>query len=157
VRINDAIAGVLFLAFGLGLISMAMQFPAMPGQRYGAATFPLLIGAGFVLVSLALIAKGIAEWRTLPGATLGEWGHSSRALFRMALTVLAVVAYIAFSDRLGFVVTSFLVLLVLLLASQVRVLVAIAVALAATVIIQQAFGVVLRVPLPRNDLFGFLW
>lgn len=156
-RINDAIAGVLFLAFGLVVIAMSWQFPSIPSQPYGASTFPVLIGSGFVLVSLVLIFKGVTEWATLPGFETTEWGRSRRALLRMALTVLLVVLYIAFSEQIGFILSSFLVLVTLLLATRVRPLVSVAVALVATVAIQQAFGVVLRVPLPRSEFLNFLW
>ena len=156
-RISDAIAGALLLAFGLAVIAMAVQLPDMPGQPYGAATFPVLIGAGFVLVSLALIAKGIADWRSLPGISATSWGRSPRAWFRIGLTLLVVALYIAFSDALGFAASSFLVLVSLLLALRVRAIVAVAVAVVATLAIQQSFGVLLRVPLPRSDLFAFLW
>jgi putative tricarboxylic transport membrane protein len=156
-RINDAIVGVLLLVFGVVVIMLALRLPEMPGQPYGAATFPVLIGAGFALVSLALIAKGVLEWRTLPGFAAADWGRSPRAWFRMALTVLLVVLYIAFADDLGFAASSFLVLLLLFLALRVRPLVAVAVAVIATLLILQAFGVVLRVPLPRSELLGFLW
>lgn len=156
-KVNDAIAGVLFLALGLAVIAAAMQFPAMPGQPYGAATFPMLIGGGFVVVALVLIGQGIAGWRALPGIVAGDWGRSPRAMLRMALTIVLVVLYIAFSDRLGFVVSAFLVLMTLFLALGVRPLLAAAVAVLATLVIQQSFGVLLRVPLPRNDFLQFLW
>ncbi len=156
-KVSDAIVGVLFLAFGLAVGAMAWRLPDMPGQPYGAATFPLLIGSGFVLVSLALIVKGVADWQSLPGVLATDWGRSPRALLRMALTILLVILYIAFSDRLGFTASSFLLLLVLLLAMQVHPLMAVAVAVVATLVIQQAFGVLLRVPLPRSDFLGFLW
>ena len=156
-KVNDALAGALFLAFGLVVFAVSWQMPAMPGQPYGAATFPLLIGAGFVLAALVLIARGIAGWRSLPGVELSGWGRSPLALGRMALTVVLVVLYILFSDRLGFTLSSFLVLVTLMLAMRVRVLPAVAVAAVATLLIQQAFGVLLRVPLPRSELFAFLW
>jgi putative tricarboxylic transport membrane protein len=156
-KVNDAIAGALFLAFGLALIVVSARFPAIPGQPYGAATFPILIGAGFVLVSLALIVRGAAEWRELPGLVATDWGRSPPALLRMALTVALVILYIAFSEALGFVVSSFLVLVTLFLALKVRPVPAILIALAATLAIQQAFGVGLRVPLPRSEFFRFLW
>ena len=156
-RINDAIAGVLFLAFGLAVAVMALQLPEMPGQPYGAATFPVLIGGGFILVALALIAKGIADWSSLPGISASDWGRSRRAWFRIALTILLVALYIAFSDQLGFMLSSFLVLLVLFLARRVRPMLAVAVAIIATLVVQQSFGVLLRVPLPRSELLTFLW
>ena len=156
-KVNDAFAGVLFLVFGLAVIATAMQLPPMPGQPYGASTFPALIGGGFVLIALVLIAKGVAGWRELPGIVATDWGRSPRALFRIALTIALVILYIAFSEWLGFTASSFLVLVTLFLALGVRPLPAIAVAILATLVIQQAFGVWLRVPLPRNQLLGFLW
>ena len=156
-RISDAIAGALFLAFGLAIIAAAWQFPSMPGQPYGAATFPVLIGAGFVLVSLVLIAKGVLEWKTLPGFQAAAWGRSPLVLFRMLLTVLLVVLYIAFSERLGFIPSSFLLLVVLFFAMRVRPVLAVSIAIVATLAIQQSFGVALRVPLPRGGFFDFLW
>jgi putative tricarboxylic transport membrane protein len=71
--------------------------------------------------------------------------------------VLLVVLYIAFSDWLGFALSSFLVLVVLFLALEVRPVLAIGIAVLATLLIQQAFGVLLRVPLPRSEILGFLW
>jgi putative tricarboxylic transport membrane protein len=139
------------------MAAMALQLPEMPGQPYGAATFPVLIGGGFVLVSLVLIAKGIAGWRTLPGISASDWGRSPRAWFRVGLTVLLVALYIAFSERLGFALSSFLVLVSLFLALRVRPVLVVPVAVLATLVIQQAFGVMLRVPLPRSELLAFLW
>jgi putative tricarboxylic transport membrane protein len=157
VKVNDAVAGALFLAFGLAIIATAVQMPEMPGQPYGAATFPALIGGGFVLVALVLVAKGVAEWRELPGIVAADWGRSPRALFRIALTIGLVILYIALSGWLGFIASSFLVLVTLFVSLGVRPVPAIAVAIVATLAIQQAFGVLLRVPLPRNQLLAFLW
>jgi putative tricarboxylic transport membrane protein len=157
VRISDAIAGALLLVFGLAVVVMALQLPDMPGQPYGAATFPVLIGSGFMLVSLALIARGIADWRSLPGISAPDWGRSPGAWFRIALTIVLVALYIAFSDRLGFAASSFLVLVSLFLALRVRPVLAIPIAVLATLVIQQSFGVLLRVPLPRSELLAFLW
>jgi putative tricarboxylic transport membrane protein len=157
VKVNDAIVGALLLAFGLAVVAWSWRFPAIPGQAYGAATFPVLIGAGLAGLSLVMIARGAAGWRIVPGVVLSGWGRSARSWFNVGLTTLAIVAYILVSDALGFVPTSFLILLVLFLALGVRWVTAVLAAALATLLIQQAFGVLLRVPLPRSDLLAGLW
>lgn len=156
-KVNDAVAGALFLAFGIVVIVVSWGFPAIPGQPYGAATFPVLIGIGFVAASLVLIVKGIGGWRELPGIAVGDWGRSPPALLRMALTLALILLYILFSEQLGFIPSSFLVLLTLFIALRVRPVQAIVLALVVTLAMQQAFGIGLRVPLPRIEFFRFLW
>lgn len=156
-KVNDAVSGALLLAFGLAVIIVSWSFPTLPNQVYGAATFPILIGAGLVAVSLAMIVRGVAEWRTVPGVALTDWGRSAGAWLRLGLTILLVVGYILFSARLGFVPTAFLILITLFAALGVRWFVALPVAALATLAIQQAFGVLLRVPLPRGEFLSFLW
>ena len=46
VRINDAVIGASLVLFALAMIWHTRTFPAMPGQNYGPALFPVLIGIG---------------------------------------------------------------------------------------------------------------
>ena len=46
VRINDAVIGAVLVLFALAMWH-TRTFPAMPGQDYGPAAFPVLIGIGF--------------------------------------------------------------------------------------------------------------
>ena len=46
-RVNDAVIGGVLVLFALAMIWYTRTFPAMPGQDYGPALFPVLIGIGF--------------------------------------------------------------------------------------------------------------
>jgi putative tricarboxylic transport membrane protein len=155
-RVNDAILGALFLAFGGALIATAQTFPPMHGQPYGASTFPTVVGAGFVVLSLFLILSGIGSWRETAGVTLSEWGRSPAAWLRLALIVALVLAYIVFSKDLGFLIAGAAVLFGMLLTFRTGPLIALAVAVAAVLVVQQVFGGLLRVPLPRGLLTEWL-
>ena len=45
-RVNDAITGFALLAFAIATFAYARTLPAIPGQDYGAAVFPMLVAAG---------------------------------------------------------------------------------------------------------------
>ena len=155
-RINDAIVGALCLVFGLAVVAAAQTFPPMHGQPYGASTFPTLIGAGFAVLGLFLIVTGVGSWRETAGVTLTEWGRSPAAWLRLALMIGLVLAYILFSKDLGFLIAGAAVLFGMLLTFRTHPLTALAVAVAAVIVVQQVFGEVLRVPLPRGLLTEWL-
>ena len=41
-RLNDAVIGIALILFALAMIAYTRTFPAMPGQDYGPALFPVL-------------------------------------------------------------------------------------------------------------------
>ena len=75
-KVNDAVIGVALVAFALAMIWHTQSFPAMPGQDYGPALFPRVIGAGFVVTGLILIAGGLARRRTEPWLAGANWLRS---------------------------------------------------------------------------------
>ena len=48
----------------------------MPGQHYGPALFPVLIGIGFLITGAILIVSGLARRRTEPLFSGGAWLRS---------------------------------------------------------------------------------
>jgi putative tricarboxylic transport membrane protein len=81
--------------------------------------------------------------------------RSPRHVVAFAVTIAGPVAYVAFADRIGFLIAGPLLLLALFLAYGVRPKVAIVTALVATLVIHFAFYKLLRVPLPWGVLTPF--
>jgi len=149
-RINDAITGAVLLAFAIGMFAYARTLPAIPGQEYGAAVFPMLIAMGLAGCGILMIASGCRHWQ---GAVAwNDWARTHHAWVRLAVVLALVSAYILAAPILGFVPMSLVILLVFLLMMGVRWWIAAAVAVAATILIQQTFVGLLRVPLPHGLL-----
>jgi putative tricarboxylic transport membrane protein len=149
-RVNDAIIGSVLLAFAIAVFAYARTLPAIPGQEYGAAVFPMLIAIGLGACAVLLIVSGLRQWE---GAVAwGDWARTHHAWLNLAVTFGLVLFYILAAQRLGFIPVSIVILLVLLIMMGTRWWVAAPVAVVATVLIQQAFAGLLRVPLPQGLL-----
>lgn len=149
-RVNDAITGAVLLAFAIAMFAYARTLPAIPGQEYGAAVFPMLIALGLAGCGVLLIASGRRHWQG--AVTWNDWARTHHAWVRLAVVFALILAYILVSPALGFVPTAIALLLVFLLVMGVRWWIAAAVAIAATILIQQTFVGLLRVPLPLGLL-----
>jgi putative tricarboxylic transport membrane protein len=149
-RVNDALIGAVLLVFAIAMFLYARTLPAIPGQQYGAAVFPMLIGLGLGGCSLVLVASGVRRWQG--AVTWNDWARTHHAWAKLAVVVALILFYILAADLVGFVPMSILILLVFALMMGVRWWVAAAVAVLATLLIQQTFVGLLRVPLPLGLL-----
>jgi len=148
-RVNDAITGFALLAFAIATFAYARTLPAIPGQDYGAAVFPMLVAAGLAGCGALLIASGLRHWQ---GAVVwDDWARTHHAWTKIAVVFALVLAYILAAPAIGFVPMSVLILLIFMMMMGVRWWMAAGVAVVATVLIQQTFGW-LRVPLPLGLL-----
>ena len=65
-RVNDAVTGAVLLVLSLAVVWHVRSFPTIPGQPYGAALYPLLVGCGLGYVaSLAKAARDATRYRTM--------------------------------------------------------------------------------------------
>jgi putative tricarboxylic transport membrane protein len=150
-RINDAVIGGVLLVFAIAIFLYARTLPALPGQQYGAAVFPILVAFGLGGCGALLIVSGLRHWQ---GAMAWDaWARSPRAWRNLAVTVGLGVFYILAARPLGFIPVSFVVLLVLCILLGTRWWLATAVAVVVTLGIYKSFTDLLLVPLPRG-IFG---
>jgi putative tricarboxylic transport membrane protein len=148
-RVNDAITGFALLVFAIATFAYARTLPAIPGQDYGAAVFPMLVATGLAGCGALLIASGLRHWQ---GAVVwDDWARTHHAWTKVAVVFALVLAYILAAPAIGFVPMSVLILLIFMMMMGVRWWMAAGVAVVATVLIQQTFGW-LRVPLPLGLL-----
>lgn len=157
-RINDAVIGGVLVLFALAMIAYTHTFPAMPGQNYGPALFPTLIGAGLVVGGAILIIGGLARLRTESLIDGGAWLRSRRHVASFLAVVGGLLLYILISDWLGFILTALPLLFGwLVLFRGGRPWSSLAIALGVTLVVDYAFGELLLVPLPLGLLQSVLY
>ncbi|MGQ0674491.1 MAG: tripartite tricarboxylate transporter TctB family protein [Rhodospirillales bacterium] len=154
-KFNDAISGLFLAVLALAVIAYSRTLPAMPGQFVGPGLFPTVIGAGMLLGSALLIVKGLQARASRPWVALADWVASPRPVLHLALIVAVILAYILFSEQIGFLPLSVAVLAALFAVGGVRWWVNAAAAVAGTLLVYFLFLRLLRVPLPRG-LLDFL-
>ncbi|PZX15234.1 tripartite tricarboxylate transporter TctB family protein [Palleronia aestuarii] len=156
-RATDLTLGILVLLGGIAIYVSAMGFEVIPGQSYGAGTMPRAIAFATIGVGLFIAGKALMAGDRSLGFELRDWVRSGRALFRAGTALVLIVVYIVAAPFVGFTPAALFVLLAGMLVLGTRPLPAIAISIVATIAIQQSFGRLLLVPLPRSDLFSFLW
>ncbi len=152
-KISDAVMGVVLLILGAAIGIYVSGFPAMSGQRYGAALFPGMIAAGLAACGALLLVRGVRA--KAPAFEFAPWTRVGPLAANFALTCGALLFYIFAAETLGFMVTGFLLLLALFLKLGVRPVPALVVAVVAVLAMQLMFYKMLRVPLPWGIL-GFI-
>jgi putative tricarboxylic transport membrane protein len=158
VRLNDAVIGVALVLFALAMLLYTRTFPEMPGQDYGPALFPVLIGIGFLITGAILIVTGLARPRTEPLFGGGAWLRSGPHRRNFAAVVGGLLLYILVSDRLGFIPTALLLLFGwLVLFRGGKPISSLVIALAVTLAVDYAFSQLLLVPLPLGVLQPLLY
>jgi putative tricarboxylic transport membrane protein len=156
-RLNDAIFGVLLIVFAIAEIAYTRTFPSLHGQAYGPDLFPILIGVGFLITGAILTIQGLAQRAVQPLVETGAWAADRRNVVNFALVLLALLFYIAASDWLGFILTAFVIMLVLLKSFGSGMVAALVIAALTTLGIHTLFARVLLVPLPWGVLQPVAW
>ncbi|MGJ7495425.1 tripartite tricarboxylate transporter TctB family protein [Variovorax sp. RT4R15] len=156
-KFNDAVFGLILLVLGAAVLAVVQGYPKIPGQQVGPALFPGLIATGLCVCGAMLLLKGLRERATVQWFHFDEWIRSPRHALAFAITLLSVVFYILVSERLGFVLTSVLILLALMWSLRVPAGRSVAIAVIATLLIHAAFYKLLRVPLPWGVLTPYAW
>lgn len=155
-KLNDAVSGVLIAMFGIAVAAYSRTFPPMPGQNVGPSLFPTLIGCGLTIFGAALAFSRGRE-RGAPSIAFDEWVGTRAAVLKFALVVAVLWFYAAAVDRLGFFITGFIFLGVLLFAFGVPRKHIVPLSVAVTFVIHYGFYSLLRVPLPWGLLESIAW
>ncbi len=156
-KLDDLALGLLAILCGVAIHVSAQGFEPIPGQAYGAGTMPRAIALLAGGLGLFMVGRAVASGARWPGVTLADWTRRPSALGGFLLALGLVVAYVLLADATGFVPIAIALMAALMLALKVRPVTAIVVSVLAAVVIQQAFGRILLVPLPRSALLAFLW
>jgi putative tricarboxylic transport membrane protein len=156
-KINDLLSGAALGALAAGVYLHARSFPPMVGQNIGPNLFPQLIAAGLMICAIILVVRGARSLGREALFEMPEWIGANRAALGFVMIPVALVFYIAVSERLGFIPTAVLLLLALFYVFGVRTRTALIVAVVGAVAIHAVFYSLLNVPLPWGILSPVAW
>ena len=150
-RFNDALIGIGIIIFGLVVVVHVQSYPTMRDNMPGPSLFPTVLGVLLMIAGAVQVPRGIKSRAPLV-ALLPNF--NARGVCNIAAVVLGVIFYIYASETLGFLLTSFCVIFVLMLILKGKPLPSALVAIGATLCAYMIFNKMLMVPLPRG-LFYF--
>ena len=150
-RLNDRLIGILAIIAGLAVMSGTFGFREIPGQQFGSAFFPRILAVAMILTGLVQI------WAGRRGAllALSDVLHGRGAIQSLCV-VLAVIGWVVIAPIFGFIATTAVMIAALSVVAGAQAIRAAAVGIAMSCLLFVIFGVVLRVPLPRGPIEGFL-
>jgi putative tricarboxylic transport membrane protein len=163
-QLSDRVTGAFMVALG-GLAAYGgSRLSPVPGQQIGPNVFPLVVGIGLAICG-GMIAFGVgrhyeeeaeADLAKITGQIPADaggadgpaWWRGLKALVPPALLLFYVLAV----DRLGFLPTAAVMVLITSLALGARLRLAIPMAIGAPLLVNLIFSKLLRVPLPSGLL-----
>ena len=155
-KVSDFTLALVLLALALAMAVGAVSFPPMPGQAFGPKLFPNIVASGFALCALALIMRAVKTKTLVISVVRPEWWNEPGRRVNLLILLGSIVVYTLLIERLGFVLTTLALLVVLMKrlgASWRATLFASFLGTASTYIM---FAYWLRVPLPPGLLNGIL-
>ena len=157
-KINDAITGAFFLAVAIFVFIYSGTFPAMRGVSFGPDLFPRIIAFMMGLGGTMLIVGALLPAGRQPLIEIVDWARNPRTYFLLAAIVGSVLFYIYASTALGFLLTAFLLLGVLMTITRgiEKSVSSLIITVVATVAIYLIFARMLRVPLPFGIIESML-
>lgn len=157
-RINDAVTGFFIIILSSFIIYEAKSLPALPGVPYGPGLFPTLIAYMMMFGGVILIFKGLKTLRVTGWYELDEWAGKRNSYITLAVIFLSLLFYIFFSELLGFILTSILILLAMLLWTRGKryFLSSVIISVCFSILIFFVFGRLMRIPLPVGVLQDFI-
>lgn len=160
-QVSDRVTGLLMVALGALTAYGGSRLAPVPGQQVGPNVFPMVVGFGLVFCG-SLIAMGIgrrfeeqAKAELAAHSDDGEQHVSYRwwvAAMRVLLPPALLVFYAVAVERLGFLVTAAIMVVVSARALGAGWLLTVSIAIGGPLFISLAFGKLLRVPLPPGLL-----
>ncbi|MGI9420059.1 MAG: tripartite tricarboxylate transporter TctB family protein [Geminicoccaceae bacterium] len=147
-QLDDRLIGILAVIGGIAVIAGTFGFREVPGQQFGSAFFPRIVGSALMITGavIFLSAKGGGPWIALP-----DWMRG-RSAFSGIAVLAAGIFWLLTAPLLGFMATTFLTMAALMFLAGGRPLTSLLISAGMTALLHLIFAVLLRVPLPYGLL-----
>jgi len=145
-RVSNTAIGLFLILFAAVVLWHVQSFPSLDNGYPGPALFPSVLAVLFILCGIGLIIQGIRQHEKLLKFDTDTLTFSG--LLNILFVLGAIVCYIFLAETIGFLIFSFMVLLILMKWLKVKTLSSIVMSFGVTLVIYLLFAKVLLVPLP---------
>ena len=145
-RVSNTAIGLFLIIFAAAVLWHVQSFPSLDNGYPGPALFPSVLAVLFILCGVGLIIQGVRQHEKLLKFDIGTLTVSG--LFNIFFVLGAIVCYILVAETIGFLIFSFVILMVLMKWLKVKTPSSILMSVGVTLVIYLLFAKVLLVPLP---------
>ena len=145
-RVSNTAIGLFLILFSLAVIIHTQSFPSLDNGYPGPSLFPRVLAVLFILAGIGLIIQGIKKREKILKFDISA---VSRVGWVNILFVLgAVVCYIFLAEAIGFLILSFVIMMVLMKWLRAKTSWSLVMSVGVTLAIYILFAKILLVPLP---------
>ncbi len=151
-KIHDFLLGIIIAVAALVIFMVAKEFPDQNDGKPGAWLYPCALSIIFFGCGVVMSFKGLKHLKGEKLFVLNKELSSAGAL-NIIIVIAMVIFYIECSDYLGFLISMFIVIAVMLAMLKNKPWVILVTAPVATLVIYLIFSKGLLVPLPEGLLY----
>ena len=145
-RVSNTLIGLSLIIFAVAVLVHVQSFPELDNGYPGPALFPSVLSVLFIFCGIGLIFQGLRKKENVLKLDIGS--VRIPGWINIAFILGAVLCYIFFSDFLGFLILSFVILLILMKWLRVSTVLSLVMSVGVTLAIYLLFAKILLVPLP---------
>ena len=145
-RVSNTAIGLLLIIFASAVLVHVQSFPKLDEGYPGPALFPEVLAVLFIFCGIGLIIQGIRNREKVLKFDLGT--ITLTGWINIAFVLGTVVCYIFLAEYVGFLIFSFVILMILMKWLKVKLLPSLVMSIVVTLGIYLLFAKVLLVPLP---------
>ena len=145
-RVSNTAIGLMLIIFSCTVLVHVQSFPELDYGYPGPALFPSVLSVLFIFCGIGLVLQGIRKREKVLKFDLGT--VSRAGWINIAFVLGTVIGYILLAEYLGFLIFSFVILVILMKWLKVKTFPSLVMSIAVTLAIYLLFAKVLLVPLP---------
>jgi putative tricarboxylic transport membrane protein len=151
--LKDLIGGGIFTALGIFIFILTLRFPSLDDANHpGPGLFPTILAVLFVFFGGIVLYRGLKPAKETGIEDGAGEDFPGQNYYNPLFVLLLIIAYMLLSNWLGFLITSFFVLLLMMIKLRVSLWKSAVIAVLMTLFVNLMFSKILRVPLPPGFL-----
>ena len=145
-RTSNTFIGLLLIIFASAVLIHVQSFPKLNNGYPGPALFPEVLSVLFIFCGVGLVIQGIRRREKVLKFDLGN--VTAAGWINIFFVLGTVFCYIFFAEYIGFLIFSFVILMILMKWLKVKILPSLIMSIIVTLSIYILFAKLLLVPLP---------